>query len=138
MNQNDINAIDKTKMIHNNKNRTILIVDDEKDDLDSMSQILSVEGYSVLTCTDGTEALQTLSEKKVDLILLDFLLPTLSGYDLIKILRDKIAKDIPIIYVSIKPQIEVDTTNVDGFIQKPFDPNSLINEINQIFTNFNK
>lgn len=112
--------------------KTVLIVDDREDDLESMNQILTKEGYNVVTSSNGTEALETLGKNDVDIILMDILMPTLSGYDILRILREKLSHDIPIVFVSVKPEKEVDMSNVDGFVQKPFDPRSLISEINRV------
>lgn len=114
------------------KNKTILIVDDHEDDLKSMSQILEKEGYDVLLCNGGTRALETLGQNNVDIILMDIMMPILSGYDLLKILRERLAQDIPIVFVSVKSPKEVDLTRVDGFVQKPFSPSALVNQVNNL------
>ena len=116
--------------------KTILVVDDEKDDLESMYQILENAGYAVLTANDGTQALETLGKHNVDVILLDIMMPTLSGYDLLRILHEKIYHKIPVVFVSIQPEKEVDTTQVDGFVQKPFAPSTLVQTINEVIANF--
>ena len=118
--------------------KTILIVDDEKDDLESMNQILKKEGYNVMTSNNSAEALGKLEKHDVDLILMDIMMPALSGYDLLRILRAKLSHNIPVVFVSIKPEKEVDTTNVDGFVQKPFDPSTLVNEIDRAITKSSK
>jgi len=112
--------------------KTVLIVDDKADDLESMNQILTKEGYKVVTSSNGTEALEKLGKNDVDLILMDILMPTLSGYDLLRILREKVSHSIPVVFVSITPEKEVDMSNVDGFVQKPFNPSSLVSEINKV------
>jgi len=117
--------------------KTVLVVDDKADDLESMNQILTKEGYKVVTSSNGTEALEKLGKNDVDLILMDILMPTLSGYDLLRILREKLSHSIPVVFVSIKPEKEVDMSNVDGFVQKPFDPSSLVSEINKVIQSIN-
>ena len=111
--------------------KTILIIDDQKDDMETMNQILKKAGYDVLTSSGFSEACTKLDNKKVDLILLDIMMPNLSGYDILKILREKQNRNIPVVFVSIKHEKEVDMTNADGFVQKPFDPDSLTNEVNK-------
>jgi len=136
MNELEKDSVGLTKNISYMK--TILIVDDEEDDLESMNQILKKEGYNVVTSSNGPEVLKKLGENNVDLILMDILMPTLSGYDVLRILREKLAHNIPVVFVSIKPEKEVDMTNVDGFVQKPFNPSVLVNEINRAITKTNK
>jgi len=117
--------------------KTILIIDDQKDDLTSMSQIITREGYIVITANDGTEALEKLGKNQVDLIIMDIMMPTISGYDLLRILNEKIHNKIPVIFVSIKPEKEVDITNVDGFVQKPFAPIHLIDQVGKAIEKYN-
>ncbi len=119
----------------NEKDKTVLIVDDALDDLESMRGILEINGYNVLPCDAGVKALEDLGNNKVDLIIMDIMMPTLSGYDLLRIFRERLAKNIPIIFVSIKEQREVDLTNVDGFIQKPFDASKFAETINKAIKN---
>lgn len=112
--------------------KTVLIIDDQKDDMETMDLILKKAGYDVLTSCDFSEACTKLDNKKVDLILLDILMPSLSGYDILRILKQKQNRNIPVVFVSIKPEKEVDMSNADGFVQKPFYPDSLTNEVNKI------
>lgn len=116
--------------------KTVLIIDDEKDDLESMNQILQKAGYSVVTANHGTEALEKMGKHDIDLILLDIMMPTLSGHDILRILHEKIFHKIPVVFISIQPEKEVDLTNVDAFVQKPFDPSTLVNTINEVITKF--
>lgn len=118
----------------NEKIKTILIVDDKEDDLESMNQILMREGYNIVTSDNGTETLEKLGNHNIDLILMDIMMPNLSGYDLLRILREKLDRNIPVVFVSIQPEKEVDMTNVDGFVQKPFVPSTLVDEVNRTIT----
>ncbi len=109
--------------------QTIIIVDDRPDDLQTMNMILSREGYEVITANDGQEALDKLESTPIHLILIDIMMPHLSGLDLLRILRQRLRLNIPIVLVSIKPEKEVDISSVNGFVQKPFSPQTLINTI---------
>ena len=75
--------------------KTILIVEDNTDIHNLLKEVLEKENYKVLNSYSGTEALMVLEKEKVDLILLDLMLPGLNGEDIIK----KV-KDIPIIVIS--------------------------------------
>ncbi len=109
----------------------ILVVDDNQEDLDTMKEILEANDYEVVTASDGAQALDILVEDGFKLIIIDIQMPTLSGYDLLRLLREKINHDSKMIYASIVPEKEVDLTDVDGFIQKPFSPDSLIKMIKE-------
>jgi chemosensory pili system protein ChpA (sensor histidine kinase/response regulator) len=71
------------------RQRTVLIADDSLSIRQSVSQILSHAGYSVLEAHDGMEALEKLLEEPVDVVLLDIEMPNLNGYDLLNILQGR-------------------------------------------------
>ena len=58
---------------------TILIVDDNREIVDSLGKLLAIEGYDILTAYDGMEALEVLERSRPDLILLDVMMPRLNG-----------------------------------------------------------
>ena len=58
---------------------TILVVDDNREIVDSLGKLLAIEGYEILTACDGIEALDKMETEKVDLILLDVMMPRLNG-----------------------------------------------------------
>jgi CheY-like chemotaxis protein len=109
--------------------KKILIVDDDFKDLSLMKSVLEHEGYEVLGATNGARAMDLL-DKKFDLILIDIEMPTLSGYDLMRLIRERINGKSKLVYVSIVQKKSVDMSNVDGFIQKPFKTPSFIKLIN--------
>ena len=112
--------------------KTILVVDDEKDVIESMKNILERRGYSVLTALNGIEGLQKIRKEKPDLIVTDVLMPEMDGYKFYKELkRSTNTAQIPVIIVTARGQME-DTfkvVGVDGFITKPFSPQDLCSEI---------
>ena len=59
---------------------TILVVDDQASNRELLEELLTVEGFSVLTASDGTEALERLSTAPIDLVILDVMMPHLSGF----------------------------------------------------------
>ena len=116
--------------------KKILVVDDKVDDLELMKTILEKEGYKVVTANNGAEALDTIKKHTFDLLLIDLLMPTLSGYDLLLLVREKVDRKMPMMYVSIIPKKEADLTDIDGFIQKPFSPEGFIAQVKQAMKNF--
>lgn len=79
----------------------ILIVDDDRDNRDLLELILSREGFVILTATDGEEALATSSHQSPDLILLDVMMPGMTGYEVAARLKsDPVTNRIPIIMVT--------------------------------------
>ena len=67
--------------------KKILVVDDEPDIVESIKAVLEREGYSVVTAGNGTEALKKLEKHKVDIALIDFFMPDMSGRQLIEEMR---------------------------------------------------
>ncbi len=114
----------------------ILIVDDEFDDLFSMKEILEGNGFEVKTAANGAQALDLIENEKFSFILLDILMPVLSGYGLMRLFRQRIDRKMPIVYVSIKPSQDVDMDDIDGFIQKPFTPESLFSGVTNAIKKF--
>src|SRR3989338_3652985 len=98
----------------------ILVVDDDFKDLSEMKSILESDGYKVEPATNGAQAIEALKTEKFDLILIDILMPTLSGYDLLRLLREKLNHKVKMVYVSIVPKKDAQLNDIDGYIQKPF------------------
>jgi DNA-binding response OmpR family regulator len=106
----------------------IVVVDDDIYLSDMISQILTIEGYSVTMLQDGEVLLKNLDEYKPDLILLDIKMPVISGYDVLKAIRLK--SRVPVIMLtgvmeteSISACIEM---GADDYIKKPFYPHELV------------
>ena len=106
----------------------ILIIDDDAHINDIVSKALKAEGYSITSAYSGTEALLLLSHNKPDLILLDLMLPGLSGEELLPQI-----KDIPVIVVSAKAdvtdKVELLVGGAADYITKPFDMKELLARI---------
>lgn len=102
---------------------TILVVEDDPSIQRGLELNLQVEGYSVFTAADGETGLQKAIEHKPDVILLDVMLPKLSGFDLCRQLR-KQGMTMPIIMLTAKTQ-EIDKImglelGADDYVTKPF------------------
>ena len=106
----------------------ILVVDDDKEIVESISIFLKGEGYEVLKAYNGLDALETLTENDVQLMLLDIMMPKLDGIKTLLKLRE--TKNIPVILISAKSE-DADkifglTAGADDYITKPFNPSELV------------
>ena len=104
--------------------QTILIVDDERLNIDIISSEFSPE-YEILIAKDGKQALKRLENHPVDLMLLDIIMPEISGYEIIKIVKNnEKCKNIPVIFITSKSEIEDETIGLQlgavDYIRKPF------------------
>ena len=114
--------------------KRILIVDDEKDIVESIQFKLEFEGFECLVAYDGEEALLKAKSENPDLILLDIMLPKINGYQVCRLLKsDEKYKHIPIIMLTAKAQ-ESDKfwgkeTGADDYMTKPFELEKLIQKI---------
>ncbi len=105
----------------------ILLVEDEKKIRDMLSKHLRQEGFRVALATDGIEALQIWQDIKPDLIVLDLMLPGLSGWEVLKRIRQK--NNTPVIVLTARAD-EVDKLlglelGADDYVTKPFSPREL-------------
>ena len=110
---------------------TIMIVDDDEDIRNMIGIYLSNEGFHLIKCNDGLQALELLEEYKVDLILLDIMMPKLDGIQTCIQIREK--SKAPIIFMSAKSEdmdkIQGLTVGGDDYIVKPFNPLELITRV---------
>ena len=83
------------------KNNKILLVDDEQDILELLEYNLVKQDFDIVKCDNGEDALSVSRDQNIDLILLDLMLPGISGIDVCRILKnDEITKNIPIIVLT--------------------------------------
>ncbi len=118
----------------------ILAVDDELDVLLIVKTTLQSEGYEVETASDGTDALALAREVSPDLILLDMMMPGMSGLDVLRELKaDDSICTIPVIMLtglSEKDKIQKAlVSGTDYYIVKPFDHQDLLSKINDALQN---
>jgi len=107
--------------------KRILVVDDEQNICELLKMELEFEGYDVITCTDGAEALRLFNEKEVDLVLLDIMIPSINGFEVCKQITAK--SDVPVLMLTAKTDI-IDKVlglelGADDYITKPFDMREL-------------
>ena len=107
---------------------TILVCDDEKDIVSALRIYLTAEGYNVLEAFSGLEALHILDEKKVDLVLMDIMMPEMDGISAVAKIREQ--SNIPVLFLTAKSE-DADmilglNIGADDYITKPFKPVELI------------
>lgn len=113
--------------------KTILVVDDEKSILQSLTGILSDEGFEILTAESGTEALDKIKEATPDLVLLDIWMPGIDGIEALK----KIKEDYPNLQVlmmsghgNIETAVKATKIGAYDFVEKPLSLDKLLLSIN--------
>jgi PAS domain S-box-containing protein len=116
--------------------KNILVVDDEPHIRELLRQELESEGYLVRAAQDGIEALQLVKECPPDLIILDVMMPNISGFDLAAVLKNNPATmNIPTIILSIIQDKERGyRLGVDRYLNKPIDTELLLSDIKTLLT----
>ena len=112
----------------------ILIIEDEPEQVKLISMRLKANGYEVISTELAREGLRIAEEEKPDLILLDILLPDISGLEVAESLKsDTTTKDIPIIAITAvgTPDIEEQCreAGISDFLRKPYESQDLIDKI---------
>lgn len=115
--------------------KRILIVDDEKKIVDIVRAYLEREGYHVTAAYDGESALALVKTEAPDMIILDLMLPGVSGWDVCRTLRSK--SDIPIIMLTARDEVTDKIVGLelgaDDYMPKPFDPKELVSRVRALF-----
>lgn len=110
---------------------TILIVDDENDILEIISEYAKQAGYNTVLARSGTEALEALKKNDINLIVLDIMLPDFNGYEIADRVRKE--KRVPIIMLSAKSEEEDKLKGFElgivDYVTKPFSPKELMARI---------
>jgi two-component system response regulator RegX3 len=109
----------------------ILIVEDEPSLADSVRYNLEREGYEVTIATDGRDAIDVFRRERPSLVILDLMLPEISGLDVCRTIRDE--SDVPIIMVTAKDSEADKVTGLelgaDDYVTKPFSVRELISRV---------
>lgn len=110
----------------------VMLVDDEVDFIDLMSQRLETRGLKVTTVTNGEEALATIEDHNIDVAVVDFAMPGINGIETLKKIKEKRA-DIEVIMLTgqgtIQSGIEAMKYGAIDFLEKPVDLNILMEKI---------
>jgi len=119
--------------------KKILIVDDEEDIVNLVRLILEDAGYQVGMVTDGRYALEKLETEHFDLILLDIMMPFVSGWEVLEAMRShEKTRNIPVALLTARASPREDNqpypTDYCDYITKPFEPDDLLRRIRQILS----
>jgi DNA-binding response OmpR family regulator len=123
--------------------RTIMVVDNDRDIVDLTRMILEGSGYRVIAAGSGTEALRNLDTTHPDLIILDINMPEMDGWQVLRVLKvDKRISDIPVAMFSIKAEVRDRMQGMQegafDYITKPFSCDELVERVHEIFENLNQ
>ena len=116
---------------------SILVVDDEMAIRDMIAQSLRREGFIVITAADASEAKAAIVDQRPDLILLDWMLPDVSGIELARQWkRDEMTRELPVIMLTARvdedDKIRGLESGADDYVTKPFSPRELIARIHAV------
>jgi two-component system, OmpR family, alkaline phosphatase synthesis response regulator PhoP len=115
--------------------KTLLLVDDEYAIVEVLSLLLADEGFSVLSASDGQQALEMLEEQIPDAVITDQMMPMMGGADLFLAMRRKASlRNVPVILMSSAPlRSPHDKLPWVVFLQKPFDFRELMQVLKNLF-----
>ena len=131
-------TIEKQSFSKPSSKKKILVVDDEKDITESLIMLLDNEGYKVTAVNSGKEALQLLQKEKFDLVLLDILMPEMSGNEVgERIRKNPKTKDQKIVFLTVVTLGEAGKAMIHklkpvDYIQKPFSTADFRNRIKKL------
>ena len=123
-------------------NNTVLIVDDEARMRKLIKDFLMQKGYSILEAEDGEKALEVFeqNQNKIDIILLDVMMPKLDGWSVLRQIRQK--SKVPIIMLTARGEEQDELfgfeLGVDEYISKPFSPKILVARVEAILKRTNQ
>lgn len=116
-------------------NLKVLVVDDEPNIRDLLSASLRFQGHQVLTAANGNEAINKIVDTQPDVVLLDVMLPDISGFGVTKKIRS-LGIDVPILFLTARDDTEDKVTGLtvggDDYVTKPFSLDEIIARINAI------
>ncbi|MHB1050099.1 MAG: response regulator [Bacteroidota bacterium] len=115
----------------------ILVVDDEDALRTVLSSELQSEGYSVVSASDGDEAISVLQQKSFDLVLLDIKMPRVDGFEVLRFLKERYPKTKVIMltgFADLKNAIESKKLGAEDFVSKPYDLVDLLTTIERVLS----
>lgn len=140
--QSKENILSPLEMRVNNKRKTVLLIDDDQDMREIGRKIIEAAGYNFFEASNGQQGLEMILAYKPDLILLDYMMPRMSGAEMFQELISsplyRPRSDTPVIMLTAKSEYDVDRNRLfelglSAFLVKPFGHRELINVIDNVF-----
>lgn len=117
--------------------KKILIVDDEPNIVMSLEYIFKKEDFEVFIARDGAEAIEIFENSKIDIIILDIMMPNVDGFQVLKYLKaDAVLSKIKVIFLSAKNKIsDIELglqLGADKYVSKPFSTKKLVSDVKEL------
>ncbi len=115
----------------------VLIVEDDRHIIESLSFVLERDGYEVAAVLDGEAAIERLAAAPPDLLILDLMLPKVTGFEVLKRIKaDPGLKELPVIVLTAKGQQQdrrmAEEIGVEGFMTKPFSNRAILEAVKRV------
>lgn len=115
----------------------VLVVDDDPHVLKLLRLNFELEGYDVVSATNGEDALKLIASKKPDVVVCDVMMPGMNGLEVVRRVReDEAFANLPIVIVSAKAQVgdvsAGEGAGADAYVTKPFDPQDLLDAVGRV------
>ena len=116
------------------RQRTILIVDDEEDVLDLLQLVFETSGFAVRRASTGKAAVSSAYEHPPDVVLLDVMMPEMDGWQVLRTLKaDERTRSVPVVMLSARAERRDKMIGLqegaEGYIAKPFSPAEVVREV---------
>ena len=118
------------------ESKKILVADDEQQLALAVKIRLQSKGYTVVTASDGQQALQLAEQEKPDLIILDVLMPVMDGYSCLREINTRFGRGkIPVIVLTARDRMKdlFELEGIEDYVIKPFDHEDLLVRIERVF-----
>jgi CheY-like chemotaxis protein len=111
----------------------ILVVDDDPSILDTVAELLDLEGYAVETASNGAEALDQLERTEPSLVLLDMRMPVMDGWSFVRTLKER-GRSLPILVMTAAQDARkwAEEVGAAGYVAKPFDLLDLLDAVERV------
>ena len=135
--EQELLAVTERRLQRRGRPRTrVMVVDDEAKIRQLLREALELQDYEVTTAASGPEALQQLRRSRVDLILMDLMMPVMDGYEVYHLLRENpLTKEIPVIIVTAKGERKDRQLGLEGptynYLTKPFQIEELLAKVRE-------
>ena len=128
---------EKTENVQLKTHRTILLVDDDTDLVETLKIRFESEKYNVFIAYNGEEAIQVVNKQPPDCIVLDVMMPKMDGFSTLRQLNQVLNRKIPVIIMTGTKSIPEEEFRIEGaraFFRKPFEVSELVKQVGELFS----